>query len=96
MTGVIGKRFADVHSVLNAGGFITCTYTCGVCDVVDQGVSVVARTGEDVLIWLRMAMTPALMRDHRGRSPECRATAFKNVMIPIPPGTEKIGGPVIN
>lgn len=83
------------RSVLNAGGMITCKYTCALCGITEQRVVVPARLGEDVSAWLRMVMTPALINDHKKRSPDCHPTEFESVWIPIPEGTEKIGGPVI-
>ena len=96
MSEVIGKARRESRPVLNAGGFIVCKYTCGLCEINEQPVSVPARTGEDVIEWVRLMMTPALMRDHLQRSPDCHPKEFESVMIPIPPGIKKIGGPVIN
>lgn len=81
--------------LLNAGGMITCKYTCGLCGITKQDVGVPARFGEEVTVWLRVMMTPALVRDHQKRSPDCHPTEFDSVWIPIPDGTKKIGGPVV-
>ncbi len=98
MSEVLGKKptMTGEPSVLLAGGMICCKYTCGSCEIKEQDVYIPTRQGEDVVQWFRLVMTPYLMRDHLRRSPECHPTEFKSVMVPIPPGTEKIGGPVIN
>lgn len=82
--------------MLLAGGMIACKYTCADCGIKKQDVYVHARCGERVVDWFRNVMTPALVADHRMRSPDCHPTEFEQVLIPIPSGTEKIGGPVVN
>lgn len=98
MSEILGKKPAmtGTKSVLSAGGMIACQYTCADCGIRKQEVYVHARCGEDVVEWFRNVMTPALVSDHSMRSPDCHPTEFEQVLVPIPPGTEKIGGPVVN
>lgn len=73
---------------------IVCEYTCGLCGVVRAKVEVEERGEEDVIEWTTKVMTPALVRDHEMRSPNCHPKKFTEVYIPIT-GAKKIGGPAI-
>ena len=75
---------------------IECTYSCEVCGLDDVPVKVPARGEEDVVDWMRKVCTPALYRDHHFRCPECTSQMLKNLMIPMPVGTDRIGGAVAN
>lgn len=71
---------------------IPCVYTCGSCGVVDAVVDVAERDpARDVVAWFREVLTPALVADHRRRSPLCRATSLAEVRVPVPAQTEHVG-----
>jgi hypothetical protein len=72
---------------------IQCKYSCRKCGIHRQVVTVPAREDEDVVEWLEKVAAPALSADHDRRSPACRITSLDEVMIPVPAGTEKLGGP---
>jgi hypothetical protein len=75
---------------------IEVLYTCEECGLTDVPVPVVARTTEDVVVWLEQVAVPALARDHARRSPRCHVDKFADVKVPMPAGTSKIGGTVEN
>jgi hypothetical protein len=73
---------------------ITVEYSCRGCGLVDVAVDVPARGREDVVAWIKRIQS-WIGSDHGRRSPRCSAKAC-DVKIPVPPGTEKIGGTVVN
>ncbi len=75
---------------------IECKYSCKHCGIYRQAVQVPVRQTEDVITWMNTACVPLLGADHDRRSPFCRITELTEVMIPVPPGTDKIGGPPLN
>jgi len=70
---------------------IQCKYSCDLCGIKRQIVTVAARQEEDVTTWMDKLCIPALVEDHRQRSPNCQPKSFTEVMIPITDDTEKIG-----
>lgn len=48
------------------------------------------RPDEDVKVWMDRAVA-AVTEDHRQRSPACQAETIDELMIPIPPGVERVG-----
>ena len=70
---------------------IAVRYSCYECGLRRIPVDVPARTGEDVVMWMRAILTPALVADHQKRSPRCRPETFAEVMIPMT-GTDRVGG----
>lgn len=76
---------------------ITCKYSCVECGLHRVEVEVPARSddpAEDAVTWLEKIATPALVRDHERRSPNCHPKTFSEVMIPVT-GVDKIGGVAI-
>lgn len=70
-------------------------YSCAVCGLDNVEVGVRYRLpDEDVVEWMRQVVEPALSIDHLGRSPYCNTDELKDVKIPVPAGTQRIGGPV--
>lgn len=76
--------------------FLTVLYSCEGCGVVDVEVKVrLRRSDEDVIAWMKKVVEPALGAHHHFyQSPDCKAMYLTEVKIPMPPGTEFIGGPV--
>jgi hypothetical protein len=74
---------------------ITIYYSCPDCGLDNVPVEVAERTTEDVIQWFEGILTPALMGDHYGRSPDCHPASLKEIKIPIT-GADKIGGPCVN
>lgn len=70
-------------------------YSCELCGLHKVEAQVRYReSSEDVIAWMKRVVEPALGTDHALRSPHCHPEELQNVMIPMPPGTEWIGGPV--
>lgn len=71
-------------------------YSCGACGIIKAEVAVRYRQpDEDVVVWVRDVMTPALGADHFQRSPHCHPETLSEVHIPMPDGTQIVGGPVV-
>lgn len=70
-------------------------YTCALCELYDVTVEVRFREpAEDIIVWMKQVVEPALGKDHQRRSPDCHPTMLTQVKIPMPPGKEGlIGGP---
>ena len=75
---------------------IQCKYTCNLCGLFRISVNIKARTTEDICYYLENIVIPKLMQDHHQRSPNCHPNELTELMIPIPNGTNKIGGVVEN
>lgn len=74
---------------------LTITYSCKRCGLKEATVEVRYRgSDEDVILWMKRVVEVALLDDHCKKSPECQ-TPEVDVKIPIPEGTEWIGGPII-
>jgi len=71
---------------------IGCLYSCNVCGIKDAEVQVPARGAEDVIAWMNGTLTPHLVADHEQRSPGCRPQSLSQVKIPMPAGTDRVGG----
>ena len=74
---------------------IKIQYSCVMCGIKRQVVEVPARTAEDVVVWMKQIMTPALVRDHEARSPFCHPKTLSEVLIPIE-GASQVGGAAEN
>jgi hypothetical protein len=73
---------------------IEIRYSCHECGIVDAGVTVRFREStEAVVAWMRQVVEPALSADHRARSPHCCPETLSEVKIPVPAGTDYVGGP---
>ena len=73
------------------------TYSCGRCGLKDAEVKVRYReSSEDVLVWMKQVVEPALLEDHFQHSPHCKTDHVDDVKIPIPEGSEFIGGPAMH
>lgn len=69
-------------------------YTCDPCGVKDVEVQVRNRdSGEEVAAWME-EVKRCLSIDHESRSPHCGAQTMTYAKIPMPVGTQFIGGPV--
>lgn len=71
---------------------ITVRYTCGICDVVDAEVPIIARLNEEDLVEWMNKLTLAISQDHARRSPFCHPRKLKHVMIPTQ-NSGWVGGP---
>lgn len=73
------------------------TYSCERCGILQRVVRVPYREArQDVIRWMKEVVEVALIQDHREHSPGCTPETLTDVKIPIPPGTEWVGGPVMN
>jgi hypothetical protein len=70
---------------------ITVLYSCGECGIERQPVPIEERgPREDIKAWMDK-VTAGLATDHQLRSMGCRSTTLREVMIPAPKGTTRIG-----
>lgn len=68
-------------------------YSCQECGIKDAEVQVRFRESEeDVLAWMKQVVEPALGADHFVHSPDCHPESLQNVKIPVPAGTQFLGG----
>lgn len=72
----------------------TVLYSCPECGLVDVPVPVPSRTTEDVVQWFEGVMIRYLGVDHARRSPHCHPNKLRDVKIPMPAGTDRVGGAV--
>lgn len=72
---------------------IQCFYSCEGCKLKNVPCHVLARGAEDVRDWMD-ATVRQLSKDHRRRSPDCRANSLQELKIPMT-GTDRIGGPAV-
>lgn len=70
---------------------IIIKYSCFPCGVRRADLAVPARGDEDVVTWMR-ATADRVAQAHRGAHPTCRHYQIDELMIPAPPGSDKIGG----
>lgn len=70
---------------------IEVMYSCDKCGIFKRKLNVPVRGPEDVTQWLDQTVEK-IAADHFARSPFCKATTIKELMIPTPEGIEKIGG----
>ena len=73
---------------------ITLKYSCHECGLYKIELSVPEREEEDVLTWMENTVGIQIKNDHSSRSPQCKSESIQDLMIPIPEGTQKVGGPV--
>lgn len=71
---------------------ITIKYSCNLCNLHRVSLEVTAREAEDLMDWMDN-LTHVISRDHQYRSPGCPAKKITELMIPMPIGTDKVGGP---
>jgi hypothetical protein len=71
---------------------ITVMYSCPECALTKVSCIVPAREEEDVLVWMDETIR-LVAADHDRRSPRCHPKTLKDLYIPMPPGTDRIGGP---
>lgn len=74
---------------------ITVKYSCHDCGLVKAECVVPARQDEDVVVWMEHTIRLAA-QDHARRSPRCHPKQLHDLMIPMPPGTDRVGGPATN
>jgi hypothetical protein len=73
---------------------ITVLYSCDLCGLVDAPVQLPYReSSEDVVEWVHK-VGAICAQDHMRRSPERKPETLQNIKIPMPAGTEWVGGPV--
>lgn len=59
-------------------------YTCVTCGRFNRPVDVRLPTAaEDIVVWLRLLVIPAISADHRKVSPNCIAQAMDRVALPL-------------
>ena len=65
---------------------LTCFYSCRECGLVKAEVKVMARQSPntDVRDYMEGVVFPAVGRDHRRRSPQCKAERLQDLYIPLP------------
>lgn len=70
-------------------------YSCAMCGLADVEVKLPYRASEqDVVAWMKGIVEPAVCADHAERSPGCQPEDLQNIKIPMPVGTQWVGGPV--
>lgn len=74
-------------------GYIGISYVCGLCSDERQWLAVPERgPGMDIRVW--MAIVASLVKSHHTlTSAVCPAQTIAEVAIPMPSGTQVIGGP---
>lgn len=77
------------------GVTIRVMYSCAFCGLDKATVDVPARGVEEVCAWMDNTLTPALVENHKARSPDCQPPSLSAVWIPIT-GASKIGGAAEN
>lgn len=70
---------------------IIVKYSCFPCAVRRADLEVPARGEEDVVTWLQ-ATAHRIAQAHRLACPTCRHHQIDELLIPAPPGTDKVGG----
>jgi len=71
-------------------------YSCARCGLDKQQVDLPYRESEmDVVEWMQTKVITAVADDHAKRSPRCRSETC-DIRIPMPPGTQWVGGPVLS
>lgn len=73
---------------------IPVEYSCDDCGVREARIYVRERGTENVVEWLRYAVTPAIQTDHESKSPGCNAEHISQVKIPLAPPGARVGDPV--
>lgn len=73
---------------------ITVKYSCPACGLSKVDVVVPARESEDVVEWMKQTMA-LTWQDHGRRSSFCCPPSLHDLMIPMPPGADRIGGPTL-
>jgi hypothetical protein len=73
---------------------IKVRYTCNACGISKREVEVLARTDEDVIVWVEQIMGRAIGCDHAAQSPFCKSTKMTSVEIPVN-GVDRVGGAVL-
>lgn len=81
--------------MIDAQPTIGVLYSCNACGLRDIEVRVPEREDQDIIAWMD-AMTCHLGADHFRRSPHCHTDALTQVKIPLPPGSNKIGGGAVH
>jgi hypothetical protein len=72
---------------------IDVQYSCATCRLRRVHLDVPARGDESVLDWMD-ATVRLVGKDHRRRSPTCKAKELTEMLIPMT-GTAKVGGPTV-
>lgn len=75
---------------------IRCFWSCADCKLSRQFVEISERDPDriDIVRWLEDVAIPALVADHRSKSPLCQPREFSEVGISCPEGTDHIGAKV--
>jgi hypothetical protein len=74
---------------------ITIRYTCALCGLIKVEVPVRVRGEEDIVTWLETVAMVAISADHRHRSPFCQSKRLDSMEVPMPPGVQTVGGPIV-
>ena len=70
---------------------IKCLYSCDDCGIERAAFEVAERAeGEDIGAWMEK-VTAAVSADHQTRSGGCPSRKLRELMIPVPKGTERVG-----
>lgn len=72
---------------------IGCKYSCALCGLKRVEIQLPAR-GEESVTDCMQATVNLVAKDHRRRSPHCRAKELTEFLIPTT-GRDKIGGPSV-
>lgn len=75
------------------GMTIVVKYSCARCGVRDAELTVPAREDEDVIVWMEEVIV-LIAQAHRKAHPDCRERQLQNLMIPMPPGVDRVGGAI--
>jgi len=77
------------------GEHLIVKYSCYTCGLKDVEVPVPYRQSEQIVTdWMEKVVIALLGQDHMVRSPFCTTQRLQDLKIPVPDGTQFIGGPV--
>lgn len=72
---------------------LTAYFSCKKCGIVKAQTQVPAREGphQDVVLWMREIVIPALCLAHDEISPHCHPESLQDIMLPAEESAEFIG-----
>jgi hypothetical protein len=75
---------------------ITILYSCFPCGLLRVPLEVSERGQENVVEYLEKVVAPVVSADHLMRSPFCSSRTMDELLIPLTPGSAKIGGAAVH
>lgn len=75
---------------------IKVQYSCDACGIENREVSIRYReSDEPILAWMEIVIA-SLGFDHHSQSPHCHPELLSRIKIPVPDGSQQIGGPSLS